>query len=220
MEQKIVEKSATRYIYRIKEANTEFFISIPANNQIKLTLVFTENITEEKIINYPSFQGKALIIPILGNKALEGLITNTEEVYAKMDQYLSFLINTAYKILTYNKIKIENQILLNANPKYQQFISWFITKYQGRIILTDLELESKPIMSASSKDPITGPTFQNTESPKIPESPIENVNIEEEPLIPNTKEPQLDTKEPGFVSYVLLGVLVAVISLVFLYLIL
>ena len=42
--------------------------------------------------------------------------------------------------------------------------------------------------------------------------------LADEPVI--TSEDKKDSKEPGFVSYVLLGVLSAVISLVFLYMIL
>ena len=121
---------------------------------------------------------------------------------------------------------------------FENFNQKYIEKYQDRVELYHLiekpversnnnsnifesipdqhsEPVFKPVEPPFTNQPTTS-TINNTPADTIEES-IDTI-LADEPVI--TSPEKKDTHEPGFVSYVLLGVLVAVVSLVFLYLIL
>ena len=100
-------------------------------------------------------------------------------------------------------------------------------KYQGRIELYNLVRKIDTIQSdftsaeekaESSFKPVE-PPFQNQSSNNFKDALEESIEpiLYDEPVISSPENSE--TKEPGFVSYVLLGVLLAVVSLVFIYMI-
>lgn len=214
MEQKIIEKKANQCIYFIKETNLSFYLIIPNSRQVKIVLGLFDEVNDEFVKNIPVQSDKTIVIPVIGGDILNQANIVGTPSHNYLNQVLSFLINTSHKILTHNNISVDNQIYLNQSSKLDVFNQNFIAKYQGRVQAINIFPE-KSIASPVSivEEPITKeePTLSPNIDNVLPtQSPIEE---QEEPL------PQIETHEPGFVSYVLLGVLVAVISLVFLYLI-
>lgn len=222
MEQKVISKNSNQCIYFIQETNLSFYLVIPNSQQVHLVLGLYPQLDSNIFQNFPLLGDKAMIIPVLNPQVIIG-IQNANSTYFKyLDEVLSSLINVAYKILTFNHLKVEQKVYLNQNAQFMNFNQWFITKYNGRI-----EPITIPIFFPKKEESV--PTVS---SPQVPEQPIEKKQNSEVTTIsnPQSTEVQPNTsesiskeenrgKEPGFVSYVLLGVLSAVITLVFLYLI-
>lgn len=205
MEQKIISKTEEQCIYLIEDTNLNFYLTIPNNKNLSIVLGLFSNITDEIIKSLPKQTDKALVVPVINNEILTRANQFEPTSFKYLDSVLSYLINISYKLLTHNKIEVNSKILLNNHSSYENFNNKFIEKYQGRVELHNLIQKQEPT-------PVVSPTINNIEETVAP-------IVTEEPVTSPNPTPQA-SHEPGFVSYVLLGVLVAVISLVFLYLIL
>ena len=217
MEQKVIERNQEQCIFLIRESNIDFYLVIPNCKKVHIVLGVFLDVTVDFIKSIPKQNDKALVIPVLNRQFLEQIHNGQVQNYASLDNVLSFLINTSYQILTYNHIEVETQILLHNNADFISYNQQFVSKYQGRVQLIDLlpkeVIQPEEVISSVSVDPpVHENVLQSDVSNIMPDSMEEN----QEQLSPNLRE----AREPGFVSYVLLGVLVAVISLVFLYLVL
>ena len=115
-------------------------------------------------------------------------------------------MNLSHQILSYNKLNVNQVVYLKNHPNYSVFCDWFSKKYSGRVRLIEEERVS-----------VSAPVVQKSNS--TIEKQIVQTPVNENEVLGNddqvTREGSL-----GFVSYVLLGVVVAVLSLVFLYFIL
>ena len=218
MEQKVIVKNQNQCIYLMKESNLDFYLIIPNSKEVKIVLGLFEDINDEAIKKLPFQQDKAIVIPVIQKQVLMQANIINSPSFRYLEQVLSILINTTYKILSYNQLKVDTQVLLNYNQNLNVFHQTFITKYQGRVQTVQL-FPQVPTPTVEKAQPvIQQPTLEAKQN--ILETKIDEVIPTEMPN--ETKEPmkvQKEAHEPGFVSYVLLGVLVAVISLVFLYLI-
>ena len=224
MEQKVILKTRERCIFLIRESKIDFYLVIPNSKKVSLVLGIFQNIQEEMVKNITNYSDKAIVLPILSEQVLEGVKTNQSSCFEYLDRFLSVLINSSYKILSFNHIEVSEKILLHNNSEYNSFNQWFQEKYHGRIELTNLASQPQPSFTnpkTSESNPLAQATFTNqvetsnikTENNKDMNRPENNLSNE------NVSKKESNTKEPGFVSYVLLGVVVAVVSLVFLYLI-
>lgn len=216
MEQKLIVKNEKQCIYFMKETNLSFYLSIPNSKKVGIVLGLFEDVNDEFVKNIPIQSDKALVIPMIQSDILKQANIVGTSSYNYLNQVLSFLINTSHKILTYNHIEVDNQILLNQSSKLEIFNQNFISKYQGRVQLINLIPELAPV-----------PETPVIKEPIIPQETIVQPNVGNvmPTEMPTSIEPKEETNsqkeahEPGFVSYVLLGVLLAVIALVVLYLV-
>lgn len=217
MEQKVVERNQEQCIFLIRESNIDFYLVIPNCKKVHIVLGLFLDVTVDFIKSIPKQNDKALVIPVLNRQFLEQIHNGQVQNYASLDNVLSFLINTSYQILTYNHIGVETQILLHNNADFISYNQQFVSKYQGRVQLIDLlpkeVIQPEEVVSSVSVDP---PVHENVLQSEVSDIMPDSMEENQEQLSPNLRE----AREPGFVSYVLLGVLVAVISLVFLYLVL
>ena len=217
MEQKVIERNQEQCIFLIRESNIDFYLVIPNCKKVHIVLGVFLDVTVDFIKSIPKQNDKALVIPVLNRQFLEQIHNGQVQNYASLDNVLSFLINTSYQILTYNHIGVETQILLHNNADFISYNQQFVSKYQGRVQLIDLlpkeVIQPEEVVSSVSVDP---PVHENVLQSEVSDIMPDSMEENQEQLSPNLRE----AREPGFVSYVLLGVLVAVISLVFLYLVL
>lgn len=232
MEQKIIYKTEERCIFFMKDTNLDFYLVIPNNKQVSIVLGIFPNITEQVIKTLPTEKDKAIVIPVINEQILTSANHLDPTSFKYIDSVFSYLINISYKILTHNNLTVNQKILLNNHSLYENFNQKYIEKYQTRVELYNLfqkttNTPNKNIFeSIPQSDP--KPEFKPVEPPFTPKPTNNNKadDLEEvidpilydEPVI--TSPEKKDSHEPGFVSYVLLGVIVAVISLVFLYMIL
>lgn len=217
MEQRLVMKNEKQCIYLMRETNLDFYLIIPNAKIVKIVLGVFNNVTDEFVRNIPFQMDKAVVIPIINQQILTQINMVQSQSFRYLDQVLSFLINTSYKILTYNHIVVDSQVLLNMNTDFELFNRSFIANHQGRVGMFELfpKKEIPPVMSPI----ITETIEQSSPLSSVLESNMEEV-VSTDMVNDEVVTPMNEVREPGFVSYILLGVLVAVLSLVFLYFIL
>lgn len=226
MEQKIIHKTNEQCIFLMKETNLDFYLIIPNNKQVSIVLGIFPDINEEMIKNLSNEMDKAVVIPVINSQILTSANHLDTTSFKYLDSVFSYLINISYKILTSNNLSVNQKILLNNNPLYENFNNKYLEKYNSRVELYNLVKKIdvaqnifEPKEEVKKEFKPVNPPFQNqtTNNSDSIEELIDPI-LYDEPVIssPDMK----DTKEPGFVSYVLLGVLIAVISLIFLYMIL
>ena len=198
MEQRIVAQESNRYIYFIQDGDVRFYLAIPKMANVSLLLNLIDGIDDIKV-KQDSVFNRVVISPVIGREVLDGLLQNKVSDYQKVDDIFSKAINDSYQILTYNHIAVERSVSLNENRTYSMFCQWFCQKYNGRVQLIPYKQE----MVESVTPVVNQVTDSNLD--------VVSENIEEAVPVVQSKGGL------GFVSYVLLGVVVAVVSLVFLY---
>lgn len=214
MVQRMILKTQDKCIYEIEEKNLKFYLLIPNTKKVFLMICLMENPTDvsiQKIIQEPN---KVLVIPMVESNILSSVSLNQEEAFHYLDQYISGLINLSHQILVYNHMEVENVVYFNS-VLFPNFEKWFIQKYQGRVASVKINYQSSEKVSPVVQEP---DTIDNTMTLAASISQNQGTDI---PLVDEKKDIEIQEKthEFGFVSYVLLGVIVAVVSLVFLYLI-
>lgn len=225
MEQKIILQNNEQCIYFMKDTNLDFYLVIPNNREISIVLGLFPNVSEDIIKSLPKEKDKAIIIPVISEQILVRANQMDITSFKYIDNVLSYLINVSYKILTHNKLNVNNKIFLNNHTSYDNFNKQYIQKYQGRVELYNLF--SKPISDTTNNQnseevatfkPVE-PLFKDkTINNKNEDNKEENTPVLYDDIVNNSNV--VNNKEPGFVSYVLLGVLIAVIALVALYMVL
>lgn len=214
MVQRMILKTQDKCIYEIGEKNLKFYLLIPNAQKVFLTICLMENPTDvsiQKIIQEPN---KVLVVPMVESNILSSVSLNQEEAFRYLDQYISELINLSHQILVYNHIEVENVVYFNS-VLFPNFEKWFIQKYQGRVASVKINYQSSEKVNPIIQEP---DTIDNTMTLAASISQNQGTDIS---LADEKKDTEIQEKthEFGFVSYVLLGVIVAVVSLVFLYLI-
>ena len=215
MNESLVLKLNNINIYLINDNNIPYYLSVPSNvtPKINIAVNLSDNINNDNLTTiYQQFDNNniCVITPIFNQNVLSQIKVFNEQYFIKVDKYISYLINNAYKILCNNN-NIDGKIILVKNNNYLVFEEWFKSRYKNRVeydkndeanIISDVTMTIPTIETTSIVEP-SQPTEQASEQPQI-EQPPENGPTR--------------TRELGFVSYVLLGVVVAVASLVLLYL--
>lgn len=213
MKQRVVVKEQERCIYYIEEDKLSFYMIIPNSKMVTLIVELCSEVDDEMVKKILDCPGKVIVIPVVDKKIFSGIQEGQVVCFNYLDSFLAFLINTSYKILTFNHLEVEKKVVLNRHSCYETFNKWFIQKYGSRVELADLELNGG--LSFVEKDEV-----KSVEEPLIAQDiPVRNSGVKESEDVSNLMDDENKTKDLGFVSYVLLGVLAAVISLVFLYLI-
>ena len=222
MEQRIVSQEENRYVYFIQENNVGFYLMIPRSSEVSLVLNVIDNISDDVIKNLQFPKSQVYVCPVVSSEVLSSVLQNQSDSYQFMDVIFSRALNLAHQILTYNHVNVNNSVYLKNNTKYAMFCSWFLKKYEGRVFLLE---DEKPTVDEVMNTAVTSSVVEDPVS--VPQNQNVNSVSESEPLATNDvstiEDVQVNSSNHGslgFVSYVLLGVVVAVLSLVFLYFIL
>ena len=227
MNKMLITNIDNRRIYLINDDKISFYINMPEatttriainlldkTDKINIDINNNERIKEEITNIYSTYHYNdiSIITPVLDTNILEQLkLNNNEKIFIYTDKYISYLINQAYSLLTAEEITVNNIIKLNNNKTYKDFNEWFIKKYDGRVELVDYNKSS--FDNFFSNDSVNKEINQDK---SLANKVLDNTNsmdVIEDEYIPN----ETGERDLGFVSYVLLGVVVAVISLVILY---
>lgn len=232
MEQKIISKTEDQCIYFMKDTNLDFYLIIPNSKQISIVLGLFPDVKESIIKTIPKEKDKAIVIPVINNQILTSANHLDTTSFKYIDSVLSYLINVSYKILTHNKLSVDSKILLNNHSSYENFNKQYLQKYPGRVELYNLFPKTVGFTNVNQNGEEN--FKQYSESTFKPVEPmfkqanaitsLDDIEDMAEPILDNesvtTNSNAKEGREPGFVSYVLLGVLVAVITLIFLYMML
>lgn len=220
MEQKVISKTEEQCIYLMKDPNLAFYLIIPNEKQVNILLALFPEVTEDIIKTLPKEKDKAIIIPIINNQFLTNANNLEPTSFTYIDKVLNYLINTVYQILNYNHVKVNEKVLLNNHSLYTNFNNKYIERYNNRVELYNLMKPVEELHEKIEKQPIEETALETVPEPIDNSLPLTNQPEEQNNEILENTNVKKRVREPGFVSYVLLGVLVAVISLVFLYLML
>lgn len=194
-----VERTDKRCIFLIENNNFKYYIVIPFAMQVKLLLGLIDNVNNENIKEIPVLEDKVVVVPVVDDKIVNYLRT-PQQSYSQALEYFSGLINNSYGLLVHNKKLVDQVVLFNNDYNYQYFINYFVEKVPGRVKKTGKNLfkvsteVSEEIINQIADDF----KYNNAEVVRDDDKVVKK-------------------GEPGFVSYVLLGVVIAILSLIFLY---
>lgn len=217
MVQRMILRTQDRCIYEIEDNALKFYLMIPNSKEVFLTIGLFGEVTDESIQNIIQDKDRVIVIPVIPQNILLSLEENGEENFSYLDKTLSHLINLSHQILVYNHIDVLECVYFGSDS-FPKFLNWFIQKYQGRVKLTNFQYASvytaKPIPSDEQS------SFDHTMTLSAAQEIQSDATIKEDEVVLDDHSLEEKTSGSlGFVSYVLLGVVAAVVSLVFLYLI-
>ena len=204
-----VEKNSERCIFLIENCGLKYYIVIPRAAEVNLLLGLIDDVNEQKIKNVPILKDKAVVVPVVNERIINYLATPNQS-YKDALVYFSSLINNSYTLLARNNIKVNPVVLFNNVERFGSFVEYFVGTASGRVQKTDVDLLVKvekddSMLKVENDVPVNIPV-------DVPVDVLGDNDFKDENL------EQVQPKgEPGFVSYVLLGVVIAVLSLVFLY---
>ena len=137
--------------------------------------------------------------------------------YSQANNYFSVLIDNIYGLLNHNQKQVDPIVLFNNDETFSDFGNYFVNIANGRVQKSDRDLLKKEMPNTLNN----GMFNQNIMESDIPVNmnayPNENITEEEQVQGKTRTLKKENHGEPGFVSYVLLGVVIAVMSLIFLY---
>jgi len=208
-------------IYLLEDDNISFYISVPKSEvfpstNISIDLKDTFNkinpntndliyVKDElkNIYEDIDYENITLVIPLFKNNILD-MIKNTpsQNLFIYLDKCITYIINNAYIFLTQSKINVNTKIIIINNDKFQEFITWFEGRYQSRI---DTKQYAELLGEFTSVIPVL-----NTQA-------ISNIPTEKKE---NNNKIEVNENRGGFISYLLLGIIGIVLTLIILYLLL
>lgn len=214
MNKRVIEQNPNRNIFLIQDGKLSFYLIIPNSYVMNITIGLFENINDEAIKLIPNHKDKAIVVPVVNNQILSRMNVIGSNEYNYMDKLISYLINTSYNILSRYQWKINNEIYLNQNVSFTNFNNEYLKNKRGRVFPIDLFPKEEVKVEAPVVNNVAENNIVNNQNVDMPTEVMNEAPLQEE------FTPKKRVREPGFVSYVLLGVIVAVMSLVFLYMIL
>lgn len=231
-------------IYYVNNSNCGFYILVPfkeyADTNIAVRLKSNyqnydlnknslEAVTSELINYYKNLDNYniTLILPIFYDDILSRIITVEDmDKYVVLEKYLGQMFNSAYSLLTKNNIKVNNNIYVINNDSFKGFTNWFVSRYNNRIeYKTILEL-IKQNDSFNSYNVVETPNINFVVSKNEVPSIEKTVQLEVETFNSVVKEMETNSKvnsekketdNAGYVSYIFLGAIVFVVSLLLLW---
>lgn len=243
MKETLICKLEKHCIYYLSNSNYGFYILVPfkdytdTNIAVRLKSNYQsydlnknplDVVTNELINYYKNLDNYniTLILPVFYDDILSRIITvNDMEKYQLLDKYLGEIFNSAYMLLTKNNIKVNSSIYVINNDSFKSFTNWFVSRYNNRIeyktilelIKQNDEYNSYNVVETPSINFVVGKTEEPTIE-KTAEIEIETFDsIVKEMEEKTMKMPQKKESNAGYVSYVLLGVIVFALSLLLLW---
>lgn len=246
-------------VYYIDNGTIGCYVSVPFNNNQKDISISIEQMDSTKLNPmendaiwikdsitsiYKEIDPFSLcyVIPVFNNEQLNIINQNNEESIKLFDKAMSSIINSSYKLLINNNLKVDNNVILIDSNINNNLVNWFINKYNTRIVLkTKLDLLQVHKNEENNYQKIETPDMNfvvgqaPVEVPNVPEEPI--AQKEEQPVTPSPiAPPQEITKEVdkgqvienkkelpemeenhGYISYYVLGLIAIILTLLVLY---
>ena len=231
-------------VYYVIGKEFSYYLSVPHNKDIsyhmaidldKYVDILSPNINKmnEDVRNiYKDIDNTSmvLILPNIDISLLNNL--NDEKDYLKLARLVTKILNNAHRLLTSNKFIVGNSVFFVDDEKYNIFINYFSNKFKGRVgsinvfrILKEYSLINQGIKSDSQIKKISVGSLNYIvgrdnydDTPKSTTIEIKNPyddyqNYYKEKENDNKKEALASS---GNVSYLLLGVISVVLSLILL----
>ena len=236
MKETLILKLEKHYIYYLNNNQFGFYILTPFKDYsvTNITIRLKSNYemydlnkhsldtVKSELVNYYNNLDNyniTLLLPVFFDDVLDRIrLVSDMDLYQLMDKYLGQIFNFAYMFLTKNNIKVKNNIYFINNDSFKAFTNWYIARYNNRI-------EYKTVLDLVKEN-------GSFHSYNVVETPSMNfvVGKENEPILEKTFEVEVETFDnmvknldnentnststnAGFVSYILLGIIVFIISM-------
>ena len=121
MERRVILQSAEQCIYLVKDTNLDFYMVIPNSKKVSIVLGLFPDMNENDVKTLPKDNDKVVVIPVINSQILTNANHLDTVSFKYLDNVLSYLINSTYKILTHNRLEVEKKILLNNHSLYSNF---------------------------------------------------------------------------------------------------
>lgn len=233
MEKQLVLELKNHNVYYVKTDLLNYYITIPkidkdTNICIELkskmdnynldtndSIWVMENI--KNVYSYIDPYNITLILPIFKEEEVNVLEKMATSEFEMLDKTFGSLINSAYMILVNENIKVDKDVIMIKNDRYNVFINWFTSRYHDRIkgvslleLIRYYNVNATPYrkLETSAITYVVGSYNQEVDAPKIEVEPT----LEKQPEL----QPQYSS---GFTSYWLLAILTLVISAVVIFIV-
>ena len=229
MDIKLVLELKKHNVYYVKSDMVNYYITIPkvavsTNIAIELKTKMDNYNYEtndslwvmENVRNTFAFIDEyniTLVLPVLNDNEISILEKLDTQKFETVNSILSVVINSAYLNLKNANMQIENQIIMVNNDRYNAFIGWFVSKYNGRVI-------RKKLLELIQLYNVNATAYKKFETPAISFVVGSYNNEVDAPKIVNQEQPIIEEKKlrpqfsSGFSSYWLLAGITLVVSLV------
>lgn len=235
MEKRLLFDLQYHQVYYVKNDVISYYITIPKNAEsTNISIEFKSKMNNYNLelndeiwvldnvkntFSYIDAYNITLVLPVFSDEIIKILEKIDPTKYDIIDKLIANIINSSYKMLMSENIKIANQVILVNNDRYKTFINWFITKYKNRVICKNLlDLIQIFNVNATTYKKLETPVMNfvvgsyNTEvdAPK---------NIQEEPSVIEVAVSNKPKVQPssGFASYWFLGIITFVVAAVVAY---
>ena len=235
MEKRLLFDLQYHQVYYVKNDVISYYITIPKNAEsTNISIEFKSKMNNYNLelndeiwvldnvkntFSYIDTYNITLVLPVFSDEIIKILEKIDPTKYDIIDKLIANIINSSYKMLMSENIKIANQVILVNNDRYKTFINWFITKYKNRVICKNLlDLIQIFNVNATTYKKLETPVMNfvvgsyNTEvdAPK---------NIQEEPSVIEVAVSNKPKVQPssGFASYWFLGIITFVVAAVVAY---
>lgn len=225
-------------VYYISDAVVPYYISIP-NTDNPVTMVFnitnnpkefegvTNEVTQKILKEYAKFTQNniAVITPIIETEIMKASQQAFNDSYNKyFENVLMNLSRLSFNFLSANRKTPIREVHINDNEANRELNNYMVKKYPSIIRVVKYAKE-EPITRMSLDSRVGNINVAEVENSSIPLTETLNAaQMEGKEIAQSQGKVKVLKKEkrrePGFVSYVLLGVIVAILSLIGLYLLL
>lgn len=259
MNNNLIIKLNNLAVYYINDGTIGCYVSVPFNNNqkdipisieqmdsIKLNPMENDAIWIKDTITsiYKEIDQFSLcyVIPVYNIDQINIFNQNNEESIKLFDKIMSSIINSSYKLLVSNNLKVDNNVVLIDSNVNKNLVDWFINKYSSRIILkTKLDLLQAPKSNVENYQKIETPDMNFV----VGEVPVEVPTNIPEPVVTEPSEPVTPTpiatpqeitptqdqgqvienkreipemeQNQGYISYYVLGLIAIILTLLVLY---
>lgn len=259
MNNSLITKLNNIAVYYLDNGVVGCYISVPFNNVLNEVSISIEQMDSAKlnpkendaiwikdsitsIYKEIDLYNLCYVVPVFNGEQINIINQNNEESIKIFDKAMSSIINSSYKLLVNNNLKVDNNVILVDSNINKNLANWFINKYNSRIILkTKLDLLQSPKSENLNYQKIETPGMNfvvgqaPVEVPNIPEQPIEPV--QEQPVAPSPVAPPQEItpaqsqgqvienkrdipemeQNKGYISYYVLGLVTIILTLLVLY---
>lgn len=205
-------------VYLINNNNVSFYLNVlkekDATN-ITLDIKYKKKNSINDIVNYYEKIDNyniTLVVPLLE-------VSEENINFNKQSNYLSLVINCAYKLLTSNNVLVKDNInIIKHNSFKSAFTDFFISIFKNRvryITLDNLVSEEVPYnkINAMNMSFVVGRPELDLTVKEEEMNEIIKETTEKEQELSNNKVQKVNFATSGYVSYYLLGFLTAIITL-------
>lgn len=195
-----------------------YFMMVPKkSNIVQILLGFRKNGIKD-YADFPALDNKAIVVPVLSDAMSNYMSSQQTDGYTVGIKYFYKILSDS--VITLRKLQkgtISN-ILVNNDGNYSDFINSFID--YSKISVNGISCE-KTTSDLLKKEEILTNVSNEVKTGDVPVAyPNPSEEFFQEQETKGMTKKLTKKSEPGFVSYVLLGVVIAVASLLFLYMLL